>query len=452
MKTKSVIGLSPLLLVIGLTIVACNMPGTPPPAPPTALANPGVIGIALNNPYNTSIWYVGNPVGVDTNVIIAAGRSINEVSFLVNGTPVVSIDGSSDSARRFYASGWVPSDPGEYYIQSEVVLSDGTMAISRPNRICVMPIDSPLFRPSTTGYVGPCAVPTHISSSASSGDISISAQVAPVAITIYPDPACSPNPDVHTVRLSITANVNDPQDQVAFAAFLMDQRWSGIHWDLYMNWVTTRPVNQKEYRSFIELPWSVFDGFPSDALPWHIKVYGRDGQELPTHFDGVTPIHVIECSSQHLETSPSATPAPLQIIPSETPTPTPQACIWEAAVNVFLRKGPDVGLFDKLDSVEKGKTLPIIGQSQDDQYWAVQVSPKLTGYVTKADKYSLTSGDCSNVPTLKDPEPPEITLPPTKKPGNNDSSSGVDCSSYTTDSSCNAAPGCSYDYSAKVCK
>jgi hypothetical protein len=85
----------------------------------------------------------------------------------------------------------------------------------------------------------------------------------------------------------------------------------------------------------------------------------------------------------------------------------------------------------------------------------VQASPKVIGYVTKAEKYSITSGDCSNVPTVKDPEPPEIKSPPTKKTGNSDSSGGsseVDCSSYTTDSSCNAAPGCSYDYGAKACK
>jgi hypothetical protein len=98
-------------------------------------------------------------------------------------------------------------------------------------------------------------------------------------------------------------------------------------------------------------------------------------------------------------------------------TQSAESCTWQAAANVFLRKGPNVGIYDRLVDVESGKSFPIIGQSEDGQFWAVEVSPGVTGYITKAEKYSRTTGDCSSVPPLKDPPPPEINVAPTKKPG-----------------------------------
>jgi hypothetical protein len=97
------------------------------------------------------------------------------------------------------------------------------------------------------------------------------------------------------------------------------------------------------------------------------------------------------------------------------------ACIWQSKANVFLRKGPNVGTYDRLVSVEAGQSFPIIGQSEDGQFWAVEVSPGVAGYITKSENYSLTSGDCSNVPTLKDPPPPVIETTPTKKPAGDNS-------------------------------
>jgi hypothetical protein len=96
-----------------------------------------------------------------------------------------------------------------------------------------------------------------------------------------------------------------------------------------------------------------------------------------------------------------------------------ESCIWEATANVFLRTGPDAGIYDRLIDEKSGATLPIVGQSEDGQFWAVEVSPGVIGYITKAEIYSRTSGDCSSVPTLKDP-PPEIEATPTTQLGGND--------------------------------
>ncbi len=114
-------------------------------------------------------------------------------------------------------------------------------------------------------------------------------------------------------------------------------------------------------------------------------------------------------------------PNALLPLPDHNPTPSSpkKACTWTPVVNVFLRKGPDVGVFHRLVDVEVGKSFPIIGQSEDGQFWAVGIEPGVAGYITKSEIYSRTSGDCSIVPTLKDPPPPVIEAAPTRKPGGN---------------------------------
>ncbi len=96
-----------------------------------------------------------------------------------------------------------------------------------------------------------------------------------------------------------------------------------------------------------------------------------------------------------------------------------EPCNWQAAVNVFLRKGPDIVIYDRLIDEKSGTTLPIVGQSEDGYFWAVEVSPGVVGYITKSETFSRTNGDCSSVPTLKDPPPPVIQAAPTKKTGGN---------------------------------
>jgi hypothetical protein len=100
---------------------------------------------------------------------------------------------------------------------------------------------------------------------------------------------------------------------------------------------------------------------------------------------------------------------------------------WEAATNVYLRKGPNVAVFDRLVYEAAGQNYPIVGQSQDGQFWAVEVGPGVVGYITKSTEYSLTNGDCSTVPTLKDPVPPVAVPTPTLASGDNNNGAATPC-------------------------
>lgn len=105
-------------------------------------------------------------------------------------------------------------------------------------------------------------------------------------------------------------------------------------------------------------------------------------------------------------------PVSIQPVATFTPIPVPvvpQACVWQAAVNVFLRKGPNTALFEVADAVEKGQTYPVVGQSEDGKFWVVEFRPGKQAYITKSETYSLMTGDCSQVPTIQDPLAP---LPP----------------------------------------
>ncbi len=100
---------------------------------------------------------------------------------------------------------------------------------------------------------------------------------------------------------------------------------------------------------------------------------------------------------------------------AEIPAPAAQACMWTAAVNVFVRKGPGASIYPEITAVEAGKMFPVVGQSQDQQFWAVEVQPGLVGYVPKADRFGLVSGNC-DVPVLPDPPPPPPDVHETPPP------------------------------------
>lgn len=177
-------------------------------------------------------------------------------------------------------------------------------------------------------------------------------------------------------------------------------------------------------------PGDIFDtNLPPGTYEYRVSVYNANYGELFSN------------TSDPIATSPDCANMPLTILApyallplldhNPTPSSPKKACTWTPVVNVFLRKGPDVGIFHRLVDVEVGKSFPIIGQSEDGQFWAVGVEPGMAGYITKSEIYSRTSGDCSSVPTLKDPPPPPvIESAPTKKPdsgGNSDPASATQC-------------------------
>jgi hypothetical protein len=95
----------------------------------------------------------------------------------------------------------------------------------------------------------------------------------------------------------------------------------------------------------------------------------------------------------------------------ETPTLVAQACIWTAAVNVFVREGPGASIYPEITAVESGKTFPVVGQSQDQQFWAIEVQPGSRGYVPKAERFGSVTGGC-DLPLLPDPPTPVPTAEP----------------------------------------
>jgi hypothetical protein len=100
---------------------------------------------------------------------------------------------------------------------------------------------------------------------------------------------------------------------------------------------------------------------------------------------------------------------------ADTPVPDLQACIWTAAINVFVRTGPGASIYPEITAVEAGTELPVVGQSQDQQFWAVQLSNGQTGYVPKAERFGQATGDC-DVPVLPDPATPVPTEAPPELP------------------------------------
>jgi hypothetical protein len=150
---------------------------------------------------------------------------------------------------------------------------------------------------------------------------------------------------------------------------------------------------------------------PVGTYGYRIAAFNQYG-ELTSNFKQIEVTSVCNPSMQALPTVDAL------VIPTAQKQSL-EVCTWQAASDVFLRKGPDVALFDRLIDMQSGMTLPIVGQSEDGKFWAVEVSPGVIGYITKSPNYSLTSGDCSNVPILTDPAPPVIQPGPTRKPGTN---------------------------------
>ncbi|MBL8078516.1 MAG: hypothetical protein JNM55_11180 [Anaerolineales bacterium] len=159
---------------------------------------------------------------------------------------------------------------------------------------------------------------------------------------------------------------------------------------------------------------------PPGHYTYRVSVFNENGESFSTISDEIEMTEEA-CGSDNILV---LTPNPSLI---STPAIQAQACVWKAAVNVFLRKGPDVGAFDRLVDVEAGKSFPVVGQSEDGQFWAVEVEPGVIGYISKSEKFSIVDGDCLNISVLTDPEPAVVEPVATKKPGD-DTPSTPQCS------------------------
>ena len=157
---------------------------------------------------------------------------------------------------------------------------------------------------------------------------------------------------------------------------------------------------------------------PPGHYTYQISVYSANGESFSQLSDE---IEITEETCNPSNVNPGAilaiTPPNPALVSTFTPTPTAnaQVCIWKASINVFVRKGPGASLYSDITGVVPETMLPVVGQSEDEQFWAVEVQPDVIGYIPKGEKFGLISGDCDLIPTLQDPVPPPSPVP-TKEP------------------------------------
>jgi hypothetical protein len=450
MKTKSVVSLFTLLCIVSLVIEACNMPdtGTPPLVPPTALQS-RVVQTHLVAPQTGGIYPVGEQISLIASVPLHL-LGISRYVFLANGSPIEGLEGMCIGC---YANGnlgasWAPRTSGEFYIQSQVWLTDGSTAISESNRICVMPNGWNGYQWQSSEYTGPCQLSTRIPNHATNGDVVLHAVVVPDVLVIDAYSSCTgPLPSV-----TFIATVDDPQDLVALVRVYLSR---GDSTDPYhphyisgwMNWITTRTGNQKEYRKTIQLT----DAFlgnrnigPGD-IGWGVSPLGRDGQALGRGVAHVFGIGYRNCNQPH----PGIAPPTLTPTPEVTDTATPTAVMpptFTLKKNAFCRKGPDM-TFSDVTAVTAGETVDILNVSEDG-FWYFIYWKKFDAKCWVATGTGQVNGDVTGIkvlvgPSLPAPKPAEPVAPkPVLPPA---------CTSYSDASSC-TTNGCSWDKATNTCK
>ncbi|HEY2980685.1 MAG TPA: hypothetical protein VGJ22_05860 [Anaerolineales bacterium] len=144
---------------------------------------------------------------------------------------------------------------------------------------------------------------------------------------------------------------------------------------------------------------------PPTTYEYQVSVFNANGESFSNVSDDVV-INDPDC--EQISAQPQAQLSTPLVISVATKTPTPaaaQACIWKAAVNVFIRKGPGASLYPELTTVNAGDMLPVVGQSEDEFFWALKLDGDALGYVSKSEKFGHADGPC-NVPVLQDPPPP----------------------------------------------
>ena len=394
-----------LLSITSLLLGGCG--GAPPLRPPTAQPNLGV-GVDMYGPYDGSIYIVGETIHLDSAIkILVEGLQISESSFLVNGISVEAITRTQiGNPRASSDASWVASDPGEYYIQAKVMLSDGSSAISEPHRICVTPtsVAIPTGWGAGRGYLGPCPLATRVSDHANTGDVTMNVVAAPNVIraTLI----CSDVNQPLTPAITFVANVNDPQDLVALVRVAFPSPGGGLPLgDLYLNWVTTRPTNQKEYRGTIQNPSDFLSR--TDSAHWQAIAYGRDGHQIQM-VEGVITVQLIDCNQYPQPPTPTPTAAVLEVVP-QLPMFIPPTFTFKK--NAFCRKGPDMS-FPDVTAVTAGETVDILNVSEDG-FWYFIHWKKFDAKCWVAAGTGEVNGDTSGIEVLAGPDLPE----PGQQPG-----------------------------------
>lgn len=179
-------------------------------------------------------------------------------------------------------------------------------------------------------------------------------------------------------------------------------------------------------------------GLPPDIYQYRASTYNENGEAFSDLSEEVVIADDCPLTYAPIETPlvvPNNTLAIFTNNPSlpstATSTSEPKFCIWEASINVFLRKGPNVELFDKAVAIEMGTELPVVGQSENGLFWVLEFQLGKQAYVSKSENVGKTTGDCSAIATLTDPEPPllEPVATQVESPDDNDEDTTVpECS------------------------
>ncbi len=402
------------LLCLGLS--ACNLPAGALVFPQTAQANPSV-NMYMLVPLNGEIIPEGSTQFLRAYIRIVlpppSPITIEQASFIVNGMPV----GSSNSEFFPLSFDWIAPAPGVYYIQAKATLSDATTVVSEPARICVMTLNTlPTWY---GGYFGPCPLATQVPNSPETGVLALNAVAAPKYVDF--SRVCAPNPSV-----TMIVNVDDPQDQVALVSvnFLRPN----LAFGQYLNWITTRPNNQKEYRTTIHFQPEFWEG--TERIEWQVFALSRTGLAIQTTRDVIV-VRQLECSQHPLEiANGTQTPTPtdiqpLEIIPSQTPTQILTATATATPLgppkltftkNAFCRKGPDQS-FSDVTAILSGETVDILNVSQDG-FWYYIYWAKFKAKCWVAAKTGQASGDAAGLTVLVGPALPKPNNPvdPSKPP------------------------------------
>jgi hypothetical protein len=151
---------------------------------------------------------------------------------------------------------------------------------------------------------------------------------------------------------------------------------------------------------------------PPGHYTYQVSAYNTNGEAFSQLSDE---IEITEEACGDLSVGPVLVLTPNVSIVTSTPAVQLQACVWKAAVNVFVRKGPGASIYPEITAVETGTELPVVGQSEDQQFWAVELQPGVIGYVPKAEKYGAASGDC-DLQILPDPKAPPTAVPQREEP------------------------------------